>query len=138
MRQEMFRSLIFVPSNSERFLNKAKILNADIVCLDLEDSVPCDEKDAARHLIKSALAMRATYQTRNIYVRINSFDSGLAFCDLKAIIQKGIDGIVIPKVSNDNEISAVDRILFTLEQEMGIREKTIKIAASVESRSEEH
>jgi citrate lyase subunit beta / citryl-CoA lyase len=133
MRQDMFRSLIFVPSNSERYLNKAKILNADIVCLDLEDSVPCDEKDAARHLIKSALAMRATYQTRNIYVRINSFDSGLAFCDLKAVIQKGIDGIVIPKVSNDNEISAVDRILFTLEQEIGIREKTIKIAASIES-----
>jgi len=133
MRQDMFRSLIFVPSNSERYLNKAKILNADIVCLDLEDSVPCDEKDAARHLIKSALAMRATYQTRNIYVRINSFDSGLIFCDLKAVIQKGIDGIVIPKVSNDNEISAVDRILLTLEQEIGIREKTIKIAASIES-----
>jgi citrate lyase subunit beta/citryl-CoA lyase len=129
----MFRSLIFVPSNSERYLNKAKILNADIVCLDLEDSVPCDEKDAARHLIKSALAMRATYQTRNIYVRINSFDSGLAFCDLKAVIQKGIDGIVLPKVSNEDEISAVDRILFTLEQEIGIREKTIKIAASIES-----
>ena len=129
----MFRSLIFVPSNSERYLNKAKILNADIVCLDLEDSVPYDEKDAARHLIKSALAMRATYQTRNIYVRINSFDSGLAFCDLKTVIQKGIDGIVIPKVSNDDEISAVDRILFTLEQEIGIREKTIKIAASIES-----
>ena len=133
MRQDMFRSLIFVPSNSERYLNKAKILNADIVCLDLEDSVPYDEKDAARHLIKSALAMRATYQTRNIYVRINSFDSGLAFCDLKTVIQKGIDGIVIPKVSNDNEISAVDRILFTLEQEIGIHEKTIKIAASIES-----
>ena len=129
----MFRSLIFVPSNSERYLNKAKILNADIVCLDLEDSVPCDEKDAARQLIKSALAMRATYQTRNIYVRINSFDSGLAFCDLKAVIQKGIDGIVLPKVSNDNEISAVDRILFTLEQEIGIHEKTIKLAASIES-----
>jgi citrate lyase subunit beta / citryl-CoA lyase len=133
MRQGMFRSLIFVPSNSERYLNKAKILNADIVCLDLEDSIPYDEKDAARHLIKSALDIRATYQTRNIYVRINSFDSGLIFCDLKAVIQKGIDGIVIPKVSNDNEISAVDRILLTLEQEIGIREKTIKIAASIES-----
>ena len=129
----MFRSLIFVPSNSERYLSKAKTLNADIVCLDLEDSVPYDEKDAARHLIKSALALRTTYQTRNIYVRINSFDSSLAFCDLKAVIQKGIDGIVIPKVSNDDEISAVDRILFTLEQEIGIREKTIKIAASIES-----
>ena len=133
MRQDMFRSLIFVPSNSERYLNKAKILNADIVCLDLEDSVPIAEKDQARQLIKAALSTRSTYRTKNIYIRINSFDSGLAFFDLKAVIQKGIDGIVLPKVSNDNEISAVDRILFTLEQEIGIREKTIKIAASIES-----
>jgi citrate lyase subunit beta/citryl-CoA lyase len=53
--------------------------------------------------------------------------------DLKAVVQKGIDGIVLPKVSNDDEISTVDRILFTLEQEIGIQEKSIKIAASIES-----
>lgn len=129
----MFRSLIFVPSNSERYLNKAKILNADIVCLDLEDSVPIAEKDQARQLIKAALATRSTYRTKNIYVRINSFDSGLTFNDLKAVIQKGIDGIVLPKVNNENEISVVDRILSTLEQEIGIQEKTIKIGASIES-----
>ena len=129
----MFRSLIFVPSNSERYLNKAKILNADIVCLDLEDSVPIAEKDQARQLIKAALSTRSTYRTKNIYIRINSFDSGLIFNDLKAVIQKGIDGIVLPKVNNENEISVVDRILSTLEQEIGIQEKTIKIGASIES-----
>ena len=129
----MFRSLIFVPSNSERYLNKAKILNADIVCLDLEDSVPIAEKDQARQLIKVGLATRSTYRTKNIYIRINSFDSGLIFDDLKAVIQKGIDGIVLPKVNHENEISVVDRILSTLEQEIGIQEKTIKIGASIES-----
>ena len=129
----MFRSLIFVPSNSERYLNKAKILNADIVCLDLEDSVPIVEKEQARQLIKAALATRSTYRTKNIYVRVNSFDTGLTFNDLKAVIQKGIDGIVLPKVKDENEISVVDRILSTLEQEIGIQEKTIKIGASIES-----
>ena len=129
----MFRSLIFVPSNSERYLNKAKILNADIVCLDLEDSVPIVEKEQARQLIKAALATRSTYRTKNIYVRVNSFDTGLTFNDLKAVIQKGIDGIVLPKVNDENEISVVDRILSTLEQEIGIQEKTIKIGASIES-----
>ena len=44
----MFRSLIFVPSNSEKYINKAKTLNADIVCFDLEDSVPNNQKDLAR------------------------------------------------------------------------------------------
>lgn len=129
----MFRSLIFVPSNNERFIDKAKTLNADIVCFDLEDSVPIKEKDVARQLIKSALIDRTNYQTRNIYVRTNSFDSGMIFYDLKAVVQKGIDGIVLPKVSNEDEVSAVDRILFTFEQEIGIQEKSIKIAASIET-----
>ena len=40
----LFRSLIFVPGNNPRFLEKAKSLSADIVCFDLEDSVPDKEK----------------------------------------------------------------------------------------------
>jgi citrate lyase subunit beta/citryl-CoA lyase len=129
----MFRSLIFVPSNNKRFIDKAKTLNADIVCFDLEDSVPIKEKDVSRQLIKSALIDRPNYQTRNIYARTNSFESGMIFYDLKAIVQKGIDGIVLPKVSNEYEVSAVDRILFTFEQELGIQEKSIRIAASIET-----
>jgi citrate lyase subunit beta/citryl-CoA lyase len=129
----MFRSLIFVPSNSEKYINKAKTLNADIVCFDLEDSVPNNQKDLARQLIKSALTARTTYQARNVYARINSFDSGMTSDDLKAVVQKGIDGIVLPKVGNDEEVSEVDRILLILEQEKGFQEKSIKIAASIES-----
>ena len=129
----MFRSLIFVPSNSEKYINKAKTLNADIVCFDLEDSVPINQKDLARQLIKSALTARTTYQARNVYARINSFDSGMTSDDLKAVVQKGIDGIILPKVGNDEEVSEVDRILLTLEQEKGFQEKSIKIAASIES-----
>ena len=52
---QLFRSLIFVPGNNSRFLEKAKKLQADIVCFDLEDSVPDNEKVNARKLIKSAL-----------------------------------------------------------------------------------
>jgi len=129
----MFRSLIFVPSNSEKYINKAKTLNADIVCFDLEDSVPNNQKDLARQLIKSALTARTTYQARNVYARINSFDSGMTSDDLKAVVQKGIDGIILPKVGNGEEVSEVDRILLTLEQEKGFQEKSIKIAASIES-----
>ena len=51
----LFRSLIFVPGNNPRFLEKAKSLSADIVCLDLEDSVPDKEKKKARTMIKNAL-----------------------------------------------------------------------------------
>ena len=54
---QLFRSLIFIPGNNLRFLEKAKKLQADIVCFDLEDSVPDDEKTSARKLIKNALAV---------------------------------------------------------------------------------
>ena len=95
----LFRSLIFVPGNNPRFLEKAKTLSADIVCFDLEDSVPDLEKKNARSLIKNALKTRSQY-TSEIYVRTNSPTSGKIQDDLKEIVQKGIDGIVIPKVNN--------------------------------------
>ncbi|KAG0510841.1 MAG: hypothetical protein NPMRD1_820002, partial [Nitrosopumilales archaeon] len=52
---QLFRSLIFVPANNPRFLEKAKTLPVDIVCFDLEDSVPEQQKKNARKLIKKAL-----------------------------------------------------------------------------------
>src|SRR5579872_3334800 len=95
----LLRSLLFVPGNNQRFLEKAKTLSADVVCFDLEDSVPLEEKKSARNIIKGALENRADYQAE-IYVRTNSPVSGLIGEDLATIVQKGIDGIVIPKVNN--------------------------------------
>jgi len=46
--ENILRSLVFVPGNNSRFLEKAKSLKADIVCFDLEDSVPDKEKKKAR------------------------------------------------------------------------------------------
>ena len=91
----LFRSLIFVPGNNSRFLEKAKKLQADIVCFDLEDSVPDEEKKNARELIQTALKSRTSYLA-SIFVRTNSPKSGKIPDDLKEVIQKGIDGIVIP------------------------------------------
>ncbi len=99
----LLRSLLFVPGNNQRFLEKAKTLSADINCFDLEDSVPLEEKKSARNLIKNTLEKRSDYQAE-IYVRTNSPISGSVGDDLAAIVQRGIDGIVIPKVNNVNEI----------------------------------
>jgi citrate lyase subunit beta/citryl-CoA lyase len=129
---EMFRSLIFVPSNSRRFIDKAKTLNADVICFDLEDSVPINEKTAARQMIIQTLKHRAEYKT-NMYIRINSFDSGMAFSDLKEIIQNGVDGIVIPKVNDDKEVSDIIRFISILEDERGIEKGSIRLMPSIET-----
>ncbi|MEE8384046.1 MAG: aldolase/citrate lyase family protein, partial [Nitrosopumilus sp.] len=111
---QLFRSLIFVPGNNSRFLEKAKKLQADIVCFDLEDSVPDNEKVNARKLIKSALKSRKSYES-SIFVRTNSPTSGKIASDLKEIVQKGIDGIVIPKVNNIKDMKKIEKILSGLE-----------------------
>jgi citrate lyase subunit beta / citryl-CoA lyase len=111
----MFRSLIFVPGNSTRFVEKAKTLAADIICFDLEDSVPANEKDAARKIIADVLSRRQEYG-RPVYVRTNSPESGLVAADLKAAVQKGLDGIVIPKVNKAVEVVKIKKQLAQLEK----------------------
>jgi len=126
----LLRSLLFVPGNNQRFLEKAKTLSADIVCFDLEDSVPLEEKKSARNIIKGALERRTDYQAE-IYIRTNSPASGLIEEDLTAIVQKGIDGIVIPKVNNVSEIKKIEKTLVNLEKKRKL--KPIELMASIES-----
>ncbi|MEO2265546.1 MAG: CoA ester lyase [Nitrosopumilus sp.] len=126
----LFRSLIFVPGNNPRFLEKAKKIQADIVCFDLEDSVPDNEKTNARKLIKSALKSRKLY-TSSIFVRTNSPTSGKIPSDLQEVIQKGIDGIVIPKVNNIVELKKIEKILSKLEKAKNL--KPLQIIPSIES-----
>jgi len=126
----LFRSLIFVPGNNQRFLEKAKVLQADIVCFDLEDSIPESEKENARNLIKNALSNRSEY-TSSIFVRTNAPSSGKIPEDLNKIVQKGIDGIVIPKVNNVNELKKIEKNLLLLEKRRKL--KPIQIIPSIES-----
>jgi citrate lyase subunit beta / citryl-CoA lyase len=121
----MFRSLLFIPGNNERFLKKSIKLQADILCFDLEDSVPSNEKEAARILIARFLASRQGDNDSFIYVRINSFDSGLVDGDLERIVMNGLDGIVLPKIGNSEEviqiIHKIDAIVSKRKLTSGIR-----------------
>ncbi len=126
----LLRSLLFVPGNNSRFLEKAKSLQADIVCFDLEDSVPLVEKKSARNLIKNALKNRSEYNSE-IYVRTNSPVSGMIPDDLLEIIQKGVDGIVIPKVNTASEMKKIEKTMLGLEKKRKL--KPIELIASIES-----
>jgi len=126
----LFRSLIFVPGNNPRFLEKAKTLAADIVCFDLEDSVPDSEKKNARKFIKEALNSRSEYSPA-VFVRTNSPISGLIKDDLQMIVQKGIDGIVIPKVNSTNDLKLIEKMLKELEKKRKL--KQTELIPSIES-----
>lgn len=126
----LFRSLIFVPGNNSRFLEKAKSLEADIVCFDLEDSVPESEKQKARSLIQNILSQRSQFSS-SVFVRTNSPISGKIPADLKEIVRRGLDGIVIPKVNNVKELSKIEKLVGQLEKKHKTRK--LELVPSIES-----
>jgi citrate lyase subunit beta / citryl-CoA lyase len=131
------RSLIFIPGNNQRFLEKSKTINSDIICFDLEDSVPFEEKETARSLVSKTIndigKSDGSHGKTVVSVRINAPDSELPAKDLKKIILEGIDAIVIPKVETDCQIVRISDIIKTLEKENDIPNDSIKLIPSIES-----
>ena len=130
----MFRSLLFIPGNNDRFLKKSTSLHPDILCYDLEDSVPSNEKEGARRLVGAQLASQEENKLSPIYVRINSVDSGMIDSDLESILGNKLDGIVLPKIGNSKEVmQVIDKIhIITSKRKLASR---IQIIPSIETAS---
>lgn len=128
----MYRSLLFIPGNNERFLVKSTSLKPDILCFDLEDSVPSNDKQVARKLVAEHLVSRQEDKESSIYVRINSVDSGLVEEDLDKIIVNRLDGVVIPKISNSQEVIEIAEKIETLVSKRGFSSR-IRIIPSIET-----
>jgi citrate lyase beta subunit len=115
-------------------LDKAFKLPADVLMLDLEDSVPVDEKEEARGLVILALKDR-DWQHRVRACRINGMDTPFAYRDVIEIVESAgewLDVLVIPKVNDASEIKAVDYLLTQIEARMDIG-KQIGLEASIET-----
>ncbi|MGE0178548.1 MAG: CoA ester lyase [Sphingomonas sp.] len=101
------RSLLFLPASNARAIEKAKTLPADLVILDLEDSVRLEDKDEARRMALEALP---AFEGRQIAVRINTFGGDqfgqdvVAFRNLKEV------AIVLPKVERAQQAHESGRL----------------------------
>lgn len=98
------RSLLFVPADSERKIARALETGADVVVLDLEDSVAPANKPAARTLVSEVLGTRTT-RTPMLIVRVNALDSGLVEADLEAVMPAGPDGFMQPKTRSADDVT---------------------------------
>jgi citrate lyase subunit beta/citryl-CoA lyase len=96
------RSALFVPAANARALEKARGLAADVIILDLEDSVAPEEKDAARTRAMEAVA---DYAPRETVVRINAAGTPWHAADLAAASRSGVGAILVPKLRNAGEIA---------------------------------
>ena len=126
------RSILSIPGNKINMIEKARQLPADVLVLDLEDSVPPAEKTTARNIVKDSLE-GMSQKGQKIFVRINSLSAGLVEQELEAIIRTGLDGISIPKVNAVSDIEMVSHLLDSLEKERGIELGKIKLLPWVES-----
>ena len=122
-----YRSLAFVPGNNERFLAKSRTLPSDLVCIDLEDSVPPDRKDEARSMARAELSFE---HSGRVFLRTNPPRSGQIVKDIRAV-GPGLDGIVVPKVSDGMEIDNVISKLAEAEKNLGLPE--LEVLPSIES-----
>ena len=129
---ELLRSLVFVPGNRANMLERALGFGADIVMVDLEDSVPPGEKAAARELAVE-WAPRLAAAGRRVMVRVNSLDTGLAADELAAVVSGDLAGISIGKGNASWDLQQVDRILAPLETRAGIEPGRIKIIPWIET-----
>ena len=127
----VWRSLLYVPVNAERFVEKAHTRGADCIQLDLEDSVPASEKPHARTLVQSAAA-RARRGGADIVVRINS-PMEMTLKDLDASVCQDVDGIAVTKVESAAHIREIDDAISGLEMTRGLGEGHTRLIAMIES-----
>jgi citrate lyase subunit beta/citryl-CoA lyase len=102
----VWRSLLYVPANVERFVEKAHTRGADCIQLDLEDSVPASEKDAARQLVPAA-AKRVRRGGADVGGPHQQPD-GRHLKDLDASIGEDVDGIAVTKAESADHIKRID------------------------------
>ena len=113
----MFRSLLYVPASSERFVGKAHERGADGVILDLEDSVAPAQKDMARVALAAAVPSVGRNGAK-AFVRINSEDARY-LPDAEAACRAGAFGLFVPKSRDPKRIETLAARLGAIEREIG-------------------
>jgi citrate lyase subunit beta/citryl-CoA lyase len=93
------RSFFYVPGSYPQLLEGAAKVAADLLCFDLEDSVPGKGKVEARQRVAHTIASQ-DYAPREVLVRVNGIDTVWGEDDIKAVAGLSIDGILLPKVES--------------------------------------
>ncbi|MGA2939243.1 MAG: CoA ester lyase [Syntrophobacteraceae bacterium] len=130
------RSIISVPANREKMVSKAFKLDADVIMLDLEDSVPVNEKEEARKRAISTFREQ-DWGGKVRSVRINAMDTPFAYRDIIDVVEEAgeyIDTMVVPKVDDPAEIKAIDYLVSQIELRMGFK-RPIGLEPSIETAS---
>src|SRR5438552_3656227 len=115
------RSSLFVPGNRAAWIEKAAGYGADTLILDLEDSVPDQEKAAARPIVKAGIKALAK-KGQGASVRVNGFATGLTLDDLEGVLCPELPSITLPKVDTPADMHERDA---KWNRQLGYRGQTV-------------
>ncbi len=127
----VWRSLLYVPANNQRFIDKAHTRRADGIILDLEDSVPSAHRAAARAALERSVGMMSSGAS-DVLVRINSAAPDVD-PDLDAAVIPGVSALVVPKAESAARIVEISAKVAALEQARGMKAGAIRFLVLIES-----
>ena len=128
------RTMLFVPGARPDMIAKAARSAADSICLDLEDSVAPDQKEASRANIIEALRT-LDFGPRTRMLRINALDTPFAYRDVIEVVEAAgaqLDLIMLPKAGGARDVEFLDTLLTQLEARQGLTRR-IGIEAQIET-----
>ncbi len=127
------RSLMFVPGHNEKLIQSAAKSDADVILLDVEDSVmPYSNKQVARDTIKKYLK-DDTFKNFEVFIRINELASGMLLQDVLQLTVEGVAGFLFSKTYTASDIVFLDKLLESIERERNFPVGKFKIIPILET-----
>jgi citrate lyase subunit beta / citryl-CoA lyase len=128
----VMRSVFYVPGNAEKMIRKAPEFPADIITLDLEDSVPPAEKAKARECVRENLKFAGSGGS-SVYVRVNNWETLLTNDDLEAVVHEDLAGVCLAKTGEPDNVKRLDWKLDELERRRGLKAGSVAIQLLIET-----
>lgn len=128
----LLRSMMFVPAHNQKLLDSSVKRDADALILDIEDSVPANDKQAARENVKE-FVKREDLNGKLVFCRVNDRESGELLRDAYQLTIDGVTGFIYPKATKGEDIYFFGKLLETIEYEKGIPVGTFKIIPLIET-----
>ena len=126
-----WRSLLFVPATAQRFVEKAHTRRADVIILDLEDSIPPAEKQKARAALPAA-AKTVGQAGAEVCVRVNR-PLELCIPDIEAAVMQEVTALMLPKVMGPEHVKLLSEVVAVREAALGLPIGHTRFIAVVET-----
>lgn len=131
-KEYLMRTLMFLPGHSEKLIQSAMNSNADVLLLDVEDSVPDTSKQLSRDTIKRYVKCNS-FKNYDVFVRINEINSGYMLQDIVQLSIEGINGFLLSKANTKEDVVFLDKLLEVVELEQGFPVGKFKIIPILET-----